>query len=69
MFNVGDRVQIVSTKTGTVIQDPTKSMFSILVDFEGEIARLPADGTLLGMKSIRLVKIENIAEPETYEHP
>lgn len=67
MLKVGDRVKIVCEKEGTIIADPTNSMFSILVDFGGEIARFPADGTLLGTKYIKLVKVEN--DSNTYEHP
>lgn len=64
-FSSGDRVKIVCSVVGTVKEDPTCSEFSILVDFDGQIARLPCDGTLMGLKCLRLVK----EETETYEHP
>jgi hypothetical protein len=64
-IKAGDKVRVVCEVIGEVIEDPTKSEFSVLVQFGKEIARLPNDGTLLGMTCLKLVKVEE----ETYEHP
>lgn len=64
-FEPGDKVRVVCDTVGIVQNDPTRSEFSIVVKFGDQLARLPNDGTLLGMKHMRLVKINE--EESTYE--
>ena len=59
MFNPGDKIRIVCEVVGTVKPDPSQSMFSIIADFNGELVRLPNDGHLLGLKCLKLLKVED----------
>lgn len=62
----GDKVKVVCDCVGEVLEDPTQSIFSVIIKFGDSLARVSPDGYLLGMKHIRLVKID---EDETYERP
>jgi hypothetical protein len=53
-FTPGDKIRVVCTEVGVVQEDPTKSEFSVLVKFGNQIARLPKDGTLLGLNCLKL---------------
>jgi hypothetical protein len=54
-FKAGDKVRVVCEQDGVVLEDPTRSEFSVLVRFGTQIARLPKDGTLMGLNCMKLV--------------
>lgn len=64
-YNPGDTVRIVCDVDGVILEDPTKSEYSVIVKFGDCLTRMPIDGSLFNCKHIRLQKVES----ETYEHP
>lgn len=60
----GDKIKFVCDVIGEVVEDPTHSCFTLLVKFGDQIARIPNDGGLSGIRGIRIVKV---TEEEPYE--
>jgi len=59
MLKVGTKVTIKCDVVGEVLDDLTRSQYSVLVRFDNQIARLPIDGTLLGLKCVKLIEVQN----------
>lgn len=64
-YHPGDKVRIVCNAVGTVKEDPTGSCFTILVDFNGQLARIPQEGGVCGIRAIKLELVKEEALEST----